>query len=238
MRRTTILTALLGLLATALTAFGVGAMTAPASAYDRDCGDFANQRDAQIFFLNAGGPHSDPHRLDADGDGVACDSNPCPCYYGTTKPGDPPKGDGKKPKKKTVVQYGRIIRVTDGDTVKVRLNGGGTKNVRLIGIDTPEVYGGTECWGPQASHWLKKRLPKGTRVKLTSDPTQELKDRYGRLLRYVTKRSSGKDLNYAQVRAGNARVYVYGGKPFKRTKAYKKAQSSAKSRDAGLWGAC
>jgi|GEM_PF-864984 len=50
---------------------------------DRDCGDFASQKAAQIFFLHHGGPQSDPHGLDADGDGIACESNPCPCYFGT-----------------------------------------------------------------------------------------------------------------------------------------------------------
>ncbi|HWP32771.1 MAG TPA: excalibur calcium-binding domain-containing protein [Solirubrobacterales bacterium] len=56
------------------------AMPAPASASDRDCSDFATQRAAQIFFLKHGGPRRDPHRLDADHDGIACESNPCPCY--------------------------------------------------------------------------------------------------------------------------------------------------------------
>lgn len=40
----------------------------------RDCGNFDNQALAQAFFEGAGGPASDPHRLDADGDGVACES--------------------------------------------------------------------------------------------------------------------------------------------------------------------
>ncbi|MGB0100772.1 MAG: excalibur calcium-binding domain-containing protein [Nocardioides sp.] len=63
-------------------------VAAPAAvAADRDCGDFASQRAAQIFFLNHGGPQSDPHRLDSDGDGIACESNPAPTYYGTTPPG-------------------------------------------------------------------------------------------------------------------------------------------------------
>lgn len=43
---------------------------------DRDCGDFATQKEAQIFFEAAGGPDQDPHRLDRDGDGIACDSLP------------------------------------------------------------------------------------------------------------------------------------------------------------------
>jgi hypothetical protein len=44
----------------------------PAAAQDRDCSDNA-------------GP-GDPHRLDTDDDGRACDSNPCPCRG--------PDGDG------------------------------------------------------------------------------------------------------------------------------------------------
>ena len=43
---------------------------------DRNCADFATQAEAQAFFEAAGGPDSDRHRLDADGDGVACVSLP------------------------------------------------------------------------------------------------------------------------------------------------------------------
>jgi hypothetical protein len=43
---------------------------------DRDCGDFANQAKAQAFFVAQGGPDLDPHGLDQDGDGVACQSLP------------------------------------------------------------------------------------------------------------------------------------------------------------------
>lgn len=49
----------------------------PASAFtDRNCSDFAYQEDAQAFFIAEGGPTSDPHRLDSNGDGVACESLP------------------------------------------------------------------------------------------------------------------------------------------------------------------
>ncbi len=54
--------------------------TPPASASDKDCADFPSQRAAQFFFLKHGGPRNDPHRLDGDNDGVACEDNPCPCY--------------------------------------------------------------------------------------------------------------------------------------------------------------
>ena len=43
---------------------------------DRSCGDFASWWDAQNFYLAAGGPEQDPHRLDRNGDGVACESLP------------------------------------------------------------------------------------------------------------------------------------------------------------------
>jgi hypothetical protein len=49
-----------------------------ANARDRDCDDFKNQRRAQRFFKRHH-PKRDPHRLDADNDGIACESNPCPC---------------------------------------------------------------------------------------------------------------------------------------------------------------
>ncbi len=50
---------------------------APALAFrDRDCGDFKTQRQAQRFFRRAGGPREDPHRLDSDHDGKACEDLP------------------------------------------------------------------------------------------------------------------------------------------------------------------
>ncbi len=43
---------------------------------DRNCVDFATWREAQDFFLGQGGPNDDPHRLDRNGDGLACESLP------------------------------------------------------------------------------------------------------------------------------------------------------------------
>jgi hypothetical protein len=47
---------------------------APASAADKDCSDFNTWRQAQNFYKRHGGPKYDPHRLDADHDGIACES--------------------------------------------------------------------------------------------------------------------------------------------------------------------
>ena len=65
----------------------------------------------------------------------------------------------------SVVRY-RIDHVTDGDTVVLR-NG---QKVRLVQIDTPEVYFGTECYGRQASATTKRLLPEGVRVRLLPEP--------------------------------------------------------------------
>lgn len=41
---------------------------------DQDCDDFSNQTEAQLFYYAAGGPFRDPHSLDADSNGIACDN--------------------------------------------------------------------------------------------------------------------------------------------------------------------
>ena len=43
---------------------------------DRDCSDFSTQAEAQAFYVAAGGPARDPHHLDADGNGKACEGLP------------------------------------------------------------------------------------------------------------------------------------------------------------------
>ena len=45
-------------------------------AADANCGDFETWVEANEFFLRAGGPESDPHRLDNDNDGIPCESLP------------------------------------------------------------------------------------------------------------------------------------------------------------------
>jgi hypothetical protein len=64
-------------------------LPAAAPAADKDCANFASQRAAQIFFIKKGGPRYDPHRLDGDDDGVACEDNPCPCFRGKQLPRRP-----------------------------------------------------------------------------------------------------------------------------------------------------
>jgi hypothetical protein len=108
--------------------------------------------------------------------------------------------------------------------------------VRLVGIDTPEVYGGVECGGRRASAHLK-RLATGRRVLLRTDPSQDTFDRYDRLLAYAKLRG-GPDAAMAQLRAGWAKVYVYGGRQFRRVRVFRRAQRSARSANRGVWRRC
>lgn len=78
------------------------AIAAPAQAADKNCDDFATQKQAQLFYLDAGGPQQDPHYLDSDGDGEACESNPCPCYWGSNPPADNPPSTPPPPVKSGV----------------------------------------------------------------------------------------------------------------------------------------
>jgi len=41
-----------------------------------NCSDFDTQQEAQAQFEADGGPEEDPHNLDSDGDGIACESLP------------------------------------------------------------------------------------------------------------------------------------------------------------------
>jgi micrococcal nuclease len=122
----------------------------------------------------------------------------------------------------------RVEHVTDGDTVWLT----GIGKVRLIGIDTPEVYGQVECYGPQASAFAKRLLPPGRRVTYVLGP--EERDRYGRALAYVWL-DDGRFLNRLLVERGYATPLT-----IPPNDAYA-AQFAADAREArragrGLWG--
>jgi hypothetical protein len=83
----------LALLAAVTIGIGLAALTGPNQAravVDYNCSDFSTQAAAQSFFLANGGPSSDPYGLDADHDGIACESNPCPCSSGAPAPAPTP----------------------------------------------------------------------------------------------------------------------------------------------------
>jgi endonuclease YncB( thermonuclease family) len=128
----------------------------------------------------------------------------------------------------------RIDHVTDGDTVVLR-NG---QRVRLVQIDAPEVFFGTECYGRQASATTKRLLPPGARVRLTLEPATDRVDDFGRLLRYVTRVKDGVNVNVALVAVGAAAPYFYEGRRGIYATRLEILAKSAKKKRLGLWGAC
>jgi micrococcal nuclease len=91
-----------------------------------------------------------------------------------------------------------VTRVVDGDTVVLSSLG----RSRLIGIDTPEVYGDAECYGTEASAFAK-RLLTGRRVRYAAGV--EPRDRYGRALVYLWL-GDGRLVNELLVANGFART--------------------------------
>jgi micrococcal nuclease len=127
------------------------------------------------------------------------------------------------------------VRVVDGDTIVVSIDGT-TERVRYIGIDTPEsVKPGVpvQCWAKRASA-LNRSLVSGRTVRLTFD--HERRDRYGRLLAYVT-REDGLDVNGRLLQEGAARTLEISPNT-SRASSYRKLQSDARSRSMGLWSVC
>jgi micrococcal nuclease len=129
---------------------------------------------------------------------------------------------------------GRISRVADGDTVDLT-NG---QKIRLVQIDTPEVYFSPECYGEQASALTKRLLPPGTLVKLYREPATDSVDQYGRLLRYVVRARDGLNVNVQLVRVGAAAPYFYDSRRGRFASLLERLALRARSMRLGLWGLC
>lgn len=133
----------------------------------------------------------------------------------------------------------RIKEVIDGDTVVVQ-NTLETTTVRLIGINTPETsgpYRQEECYGKEASEYLKELLPEGSLVSIQTDPSQDAYDQYGRLLGYLFD-ISDTHINASLLSAGYAREYTYRKKSYLFQEAFQQLESNAREQHIGLWGAC
>jgi endonuclease YncB( thermonuclease family) len=128
----------------------------------------------------------------------------------------------------------RVGRVVDGDTIALR-NG---QRVRLVQIDTPEVYFGAECYGRAASLTTERLLPVGSRVRLSAEPATDRVDEYGRLLRYVVRVDDGLNVNIRLVAVGAAAPYFYGGRRGRYARLLEALARRAKAKGLGLWGAC
>jgi micrococcal nuclease len=132
-----------------------------------------------------------------------------------------------------------IERVVDGDTVVLTGIGAKRETVRLIGVDTPETKHPTkpvECYGPEASAFTKRLLPKGTAAVAKFDADAPERDRYGRLLVYLWLNDDTM-VNLELIRRGYARAsYFRPHDDYRRL--FKATEAKAKDAGKGRWKAC
>ena len=130
-----------------------------------------------------------------------------------------------------------VVRDVDGDTIVVRI-GRKDEPVRFIGVDTPESVSRVtpvECYGMEAKHRTAELLPPGTEVLLQRDV--EARDKYDRLLAYITRASDGMLVNLQLVQEGFAAAFRF--PPNTAHEAdFARAEAAAKTAKRGLWPAC
>mgnify|MGYP001023374574 CR=1 FL=1 len=129
-----------------------------------------------------------------------------------------------------------IAKVTDGDTVHVKIDGEEV-TVRMKGVDTPETVDPrkpVQCFGKEASNKTKELLV-GRMVNLIPDKGDiSLFDKYGRVLAYIY-RDDGLFVNEYLIKEGYAHEYTY-DKPYEMQKNFRDLEKQAREQKLGLWG--
>jgi micrococcal nuclease len=141
-----------------------------------------------------------------------------------------------------------VVEVVDGDTLKVRFPDGTVENVRLLGVDTPEVHTGVSPdefegvpdtedgrawlrdWGFRASEWMTQRVA-DAEVRIATDADADRRGSYGRLLVYVYVDDA--NVNAELLSQGYARMY---DSTFSNRDEFASLEASARSQHAGVWG--
>lgn len=129
-----------------------------------------------------------------------------------------------------------VVRFVDGDTITVDMNGK-RETVRMIGVDTPETHKPNtpvQCYGPAASAYTKNLIG-NQRVRLEADPTNQNRDRYDRLLRYVYL-PDGRLV--ARELIANGYGFAYTLFPFQKAEDFVATEATAKEQAKGLWANC
>jgi endonuclease YncB( thermonuclease family) len=125
------------------------------------------------------------------------------------------------------VIHGRVVGVSDGDTVTV-VDGNSTQyKIRLTGIDAPEK---AQAYGQKAKESLSDLVfGKSVEVEWSKQ------DRYGRIVGKI--KLNGVDINLEQIKRGMAwhyKQYLKEQSPEERV-AYAQSESQARDHGVGLW---
>ena len=125
----------------------------------------------------------------------------------------------------------RVVEVVDGDTLELE----GGERVRLLGIDAPEDGETNECFGPEATAWLRLLVQDR---ELELEYARQCRDEYGRQLAWVFVR--GRPLAELLVERGLACAWRPWGdvQDDARTSRLLELEAIARRQQRGLWGAC
>lgn len=127
-------------------------------------------------------------------------------------------------------EMGTVTKVSDGDTVKINLNGI-IETIRIVGIDAPE-YNNKECYRDEATARLSSLIL--NKIVTLEQHEKDNTDVYGRLLRYI--RYNDQDIGLQLVLDGFADSYdKY---PHARIAQYEAAEKEAIEKAKGKWSAC
>ncbi|UOG91030.1 MAG: thermonuclease family protein [Candidatus Thiothrix sulfatifontis] len=127
----------------------------------------------------------------------------------------------------TMLAQGRVVGVSDGDTLTVLASNKRTYKIRLQGIDAPETK---QAHGQKCKEMLMTRA-----VNLTAEVEAYKLDRYGRVIGKVTV--EGKDVALEQINAGCGWHYTAYAKEQSADDqaAYAAAEKQARKAKRGLW---
>lgn len=137
-----------------------------------------------------------------------------------------------------------VTYVIDGDTFDISYPDGEEDTVRLIGVDTPEVYsevspsefGGANAacldnWADRATSFVERNV-EGQNVRIEFDENEGRRGYYDRLLAYTYIEEA--HLNYQLVRQGYGRVYTESD--FVMKESFLQAEQEARDENRGFWG--
>lgn len=168
---------------------------------------------------------------------------------GTTSPSPSPSASTQTPHRSERTEFRvTVVRIVDGDTVEVQFRDGEVEDVRLLGVDTPEVHTETDpvewegipdstvgrehlsVWGDRASSFASSHLEIGETIRIVVDDETDRRGSYGRLLVYVF--DDGVLFNLLLIEQGYARMY---DSSFSRRVEFADAEKLARDDDVGVW---
>ncbi len=129
----------------------------------------------------------------------------------------------------------KVVKIIDGDTFDIKV-GKQSVRVRMLGVDAPETlnpHKAVQCYGKEASKKTEELLIKNS-VRLATDSTQGITDKYNRILAYVI-RDDGILINQYLLENGYVREYTY-REVYEKQKEFKEFEREAKEGRKGLWG--